>query len=272
MSSNGLCVFNLERLQSIPITTGAPVDGDLLVYNAANGQLEFTSGGGGSTTGATGPTGATGSQAPTGPTGASSPTVGLTGTTGSQGSTGPISITGPTGPTGATGATGPVDMAVLTGAQTGSLAVQTGPSGFISSIIVEGAIHAADLSFYSSDSIINMRTLVETITTGLFDDPILYNRTLFVDTSAGDTTIKLPAQNASGATLSIFHAVSNTGTLVIDASTSPLYGLALSSTGSVYTIPTQLISTTGYPSSLQMSTPDGVNWIANGLPGGWSAN
>lgn len=96
-SQNNTC----KSLNNVPIQTGTPESGEILIYDSSINQWIFGFGGSGGDRGPTGPTGSGGS---TGPAGSGGPT-GSTGPTGSGGigSTGPTGSSGPTGPAGSGG-------------------------------------------------------------------------------------------------------------------------------------------------------------------------
>jgi hypothetical protein len=107
----------------IPVTSAAPVDGDTLVYNAAQNQFVYAFATGG-VTGPPGPTGAAG-----GPTGATGPT-GLI--QGPQGTAGPVGLSGPQGVKGPQGNPGPIGTIGSQGvAGSAGIAGNPGPIGSV---------------------------------------------------------------------------------------------------------------------------------------------
>jgi hypothetical protein len=129
-----LPIYNGEQITNAFVSATAPLNGDTLIYDAAQELLVYVAAG--NTLGGTGPNGPRGPAGATGPTGANSIITGPTGAAGvgATGPTGPTSSASvATGPTGATGyqSLGPVGATGVTGARgpTGPILSATGYVG-----------------------------------------------------------------------------------------------------------------------------------------------
>jgi hypothetical protein len=299
LKNNGLSVFNLSSIQSIPVTTGAPSDHQILIYDVTINELIY----GDSTPGSTGVTGATGIQGPTGPSGAQGPTGPTGGTTTNTGATGPTgsSAAGPTGATGPTGAaatgytgpngpagqTGPIGSTGSTGATgitgpTGPIGISANTTTSVIDVTTGSQIYSSQIGLKAvasaNDTLSGYKKKIKIISgTGIYNDPIEYSQTLICDTTSQNMTIVLTnptGLQGPGSLVEIVHQPNTVNNLTIQGGVKGTISGSVTNTTGAFTgvaYNSTLESPSLEPSSIKLQTDDGLHWNVIGIGAGWDA-